>query len=167
MLIRLEAMKAERPVRVLDAAETFEISKDTDEPDPDGSYSIVTDNGENGIKAAGTERALHDWLNRARNQLSYKTGGPLVMAVLDLSTHHLPEQICAELNGYDGGTAYDTRYGWLLSVPGNLTEHRGDHVDSVPDEVWRLWEYAHQYGATYILLDAEADRVDALPSWDW
>ncbi|RSM47982.1 hypothetical protein DMB66_47180 [Actinoplanes sp. ATCC 53533] len=167
MLIRLEAVKAQHPVKVLDAAEAFEVSSDVDEPDPDGTYSIITDNGEDGIQVAGTERALHDWLNRARTQLSTKTGGPPVMAVLDLSTRHLPEQICAELNGYDGVTAYGTRYGWLLRVPGNLTEHRADHPGTVPDEVWQLWEYAHRYGAAYVLLDADTDPVDALPSWDW
>jgi hypothetical protein len=30
-----------------------------------------------------------------------------------------------------------------------------------------LWEYAHRFGAEYLLLDADADRVDDLASWDW
>jgi len=167
MLIRLEVVKAEHSVRVLNAAETFEISKDVDEPDPAGTYSIITDNGDDGIQIAGSERQLHDWLNRARTQLTNKTGGPPIMTVLDLSTHHLPKLVCTGLNSYDGVTAHNTRHGWMLNVPGNLTEHRADYSGTVPDEVWRLWEYAHRFGAAYVLLDADADRVDALPSWDW
>src|SRR5690349_980760 len=92
MTIRLEAVKAAHSVRVLSAAETFTISKDGDEPDPEGTYSIITDSGDDGIQISGTEYALHDWLNRARTQLRNKTGGPRIMPVLGLSTHHLPKQ---------------------------------------------------------------------------
>jgi hypothetical protein len=165
--IRLERVEAAHAVEVLDAAETFEISKDGDEPESDDTLSIITSNGEDGIQIAGTEIALHDWLNRARDRLTTKTAGPRVMCVLDLSTQHLPEHICGDLDGYDGVTAHNTEYGWLLHVPSMLTEHRVYHPDTVPDEVWRLWGYASRYGACYIFLHAGADSVDALPSWDW
>ncbi|WP_436528315.1 hypothetical protein [Actinoplanes sp. HUAS TT8] len=87
--------------------------------------------------------------------------------MLDLSTHHLPERICDYLDTYRGVTAHDTGYGWLPYVPSVLAEHRADHPATVPEEVWRLWDYASRFGASYILLDSDADRVDALPSWDW
>jgi hypothetical protein len=164
MSVRLERVEAAHDVRVLDSAETFEISKDVDEPEPDGTLSIITQNGEDGIQIAGTEPTLH---HRARNQLTTKTAGPRILCVLDLSTQHLPQDICDDLNGYDGVTAHDTEYGWLLYVPTMLIEHRADHPDTVPEEVWGLWEYATRFGASYILLDCDADRVDALPSWDW
>ncbi|WP_045740290.1 hypothetical protein [Actinoplanes rectilineatus] len=167
MLIRLEGVQAQDDVTVLDAAETFAISKDTDEPDPDGTYSIITTNGEDGIQVAGTEEQLHGWLNRARGQLRLKTGGPRIMSMLDLSTGHLPYHVCARLDDYDGVTAYNTGCGWLLVVPSDLAEHRYGHPDTVPEAVWQLWEYAHRFGAEYLLLDPDADLDDALPSWDW
>ncbi|GLZ00798.1 hypothetical protein [Actinoplanes sp. NBRC 103695] len=167
MLIRLERVQAQHDVTVLDAAQTFAVSKDVDEPDPDGTYSIITVNGEDGIQVAGSEQQLHGWLNRARAQLRAATGGPRIMNVLDLSTNHLPEQVCAHLSDYYGVTAHDTLYGWLVVVPGDLSVHRVHHPDTVPDVVWALWEYAHRFGAEYLKLDANADQVDGLASWDW
>ena len=55
------------------------------------------------------------------------------MNLLDLSTHHLPEVVCDQLSAYDGVTAHDTTYGWLLGVPGDLDGHRTDHPTTVPD----------------------------------
>jgi hypothetical protein len=34
-----------------------------------------------------------------------------------------------------GVTAYDTTYGGLLAVPGDLTEHLTDHSGTVPGQV--------------------------------
>jgi hypothetical protein len=167
MLLRLEGVEAHHDVIVLDATERFAISKDVDEPDPDGTYSIITTNGEDGIHVAGTEEQLHSWLNRARGQLRAKTGGPRIMSVLDVSTSHLPQDVCEQLSAYGGVTAHRTAYGWLMAVPSDLDAHRTDHPGTVPEQVRRLWEYAHRFGADYLLLDADGDRVDALPSWDW
>jgi hypothetical protein len=167
MLLRLQRVDAQDDVAVHDAAEAFAIAKDVDEPDPDGTYSIITTNGEDGIQIAGTDEHLHGWLTRARRHLRAAIGGPRIMNVLDLSTHHLPEHVCDQLNAYAGVTAHHTTYGWLLAVPGDLDGHRTDHPATVPDAVWALWEYAHRFDAAYVLLDADADRVDALASWDW
>ncbi|GGN38082.1 hypothetical protein GCM10010109_64590 [Actinoplanes campanulatus] len=167
MSIRLERVEAAHDVRVLDSAETFEMSKDGDEPEPEGTLSIITLNGEDGIQIAGTATALHRWLHRAQAHLTAKTGGPRILCVLDLSTNHLPRNVCDALDSYYGVTAHDTEYGWFLHVPSMLSEHRDHHADTVPDAVWRLWEYANDFGALYIRLDRDADRVDALPSWDW
>lgn len=167
MSIRLERVEAQHEVEVLDPAAAFAIVKDVDEPEPDGTYSIITTNGEDGIQVAGTAQSLHDWLYRARTQLRSATGGPRVLSVLDLSTNHLPGNVCAQLSDYAGVTAHDTMSGWLLTVPGDLAEHRDEHPDTVPGPVWQLWEYAHRFGAEYVLLDSDADRVDALACWDW
>jgi hypothetical protein len=167
MLIRLERVEARHDVTVRDAAEAFAIAKDVDGPDPDGTYSIITTNGEDGVQIAGTEEQLHGWLTRARGRLRAATGGPRIMNVLDLSNHHLPNDVCDQLSRYAGVTAHHTTYGWLLAVPGDLDRHRTDHPATVPDAVWALWEYGHRFGAEYLLLDADADRVDALASWDW
>ncbi|GAA2471068.1 hypothetical protein [Winogradskya humida] len=167
MLLRLERVEARDDVTVHDAAQAFAIANGVDEPDRDGTYSIITTNGEDGIQIAGAEEQLHGWLARARGQLRAATGGPRIMNVLDLSTHHLPEHVCDQLNAYAGVTAHHTAYGWLLAVPGDLVRHRTDHPASVPAVVWALWGYAHRFAAEYVLLDADADHVDALASWDW
>ena len=167
MLIRLIWVDATDEVQVLDPGEAFAIAKGVDDPEPEGTYSIITANGHDGIQIAGTAHALHDWLNRARARLISKTDGPRIMSVLDLSTHHLPQHVCDQLSAYDGVTAHHTPYGWLLAGPGYLAGHRTDHSGAVPDAVWALWEYAHRFDAEYLLLDADADRVDALASWDW
>ncbi|GAA0547236.1 hypothetical protein GCM10010172_31270 [Paractinoplanes ferrugineus] len=44
MLLRLERVEAQHDVTVLDATETFVISKDVDEPDRDGTNPIMTTN---------------------------------------------------------------------------------------------------------------------------
>lgn len=87
--------------------------------------------------------------------------------MLDLSTGHLPEHVCTRLNDYDGVTAHKTGYGWLLVVPSDLAEHHHEYPDTVPEAVWQLWEYAHRFGAEYLLLHPDANHVDALPSWVW
>ena len=38
----------------------------------------------------------------------------VIRTFLDLSTAHLSEETCRDLNSYDGVTAYKTTYGWLM-----------------------------------------------------
>ena len=39
--------------------------------------------------------------------------------------------------------------------------------DAVPAVVLDIQRYARTHGCDYVLLDADADRVDDLPTWDW
>jgi hypothetical protein len=137
------------------------------EPGDDDTSSIAAADGEITIRMTGTTTFLLDALHRACAEVSRRAGGPRIMSVIDLSTHHLPESLCNRLNLYRGVSAHFTGWGWLLSVPGNLAQHCADFPDSVPEQVWQLWEFAHRFSAEYILLDADADRIDALPSWTW
>ncbi|WP_436528317.1 hypothetical protein [Actinoplanes sp. HUAS TT8] len=59
MSVRLERVEAPHDILVLNSAETSEMAKDVDEPEPDGMLSIIAHNGEDGILVAGTEAALH------------------------------------------------------------------------------------------------------------
>lgn len=113
-------------------------------------------------------------------------GGP-VRLVLDLSTAHLPEDVCRDLNSYEGVVAYPLTsksgidYGWLLWVPddpdAHVTEYRvdagpgdphdGDSYEWPPSEVLTIWRYARRRGCDYIILDRDAPTVGDLPTWDW
>ena len=42
---------------------------------------------------------------------------PDIRTMLDLSTAHLPEQICDRLGAIPGVVAHETVYGWLMWVP--------------------------------------------------
>lgn len=167
MLVRYSHVDAENAVDVLTSTELFDQSSDVDEPEADGVLAIVceTKSGDEGNAVTGTERELHGWLNRARTQLVAKTGGPRVMAVLELSTGHLPKKVCDNLDVFVGVTAYETSYGWLMPVPANARKTFRD--GEVPAEVWVLWEYAERFGAPHIMFDRDAPLVDGLPSWEW
>ena len=92
---------------------------------------------------------------------------PDIRTLLDLSTAHLPEQICDRLDTIPGVIAHQTAYGWLIFVPnhpGQSDEHDGAQI---PDVVLTILRYAPAAGCDYVLVEADADRIDALPTWDW
>ncbi|MFI1996750.1 hypothetical protein [Actinoplanes sp. NPDC020271] len=132
--------QAVNEVVVSDPPTTFMVGKNVAKPEPDCVYSITASNAEDGIQVTGTEPELHHWLHRARTELSRKTGGPRIMNVIDLSTHHLPQPVCDRLNTYRGVSAHFTGWGWLLTVPGNLAQHIAEFSDTVPAQVWQLWQ---------------------------
>ena len=92
---------------------------------------------------------------------------PDIRTFLDLSTAHLPEQMCDRLDAIPGVVAHQTVYGWLMQVPdqpGDPDEHDGAEV---PDVLLTIQAFARTAGCAYVLFDADADRIDALPTWDW
>jgi hypothetical protein len=97
--------------------------------------------------------------------------GPRIIRVLDASTSHLPEQVCEDLNGWDGVIAYavsnsDDQYGWLLHVPQDPVA-KADDSDGFPSEVLTLQRFARGLDCDYVLLDRDAEQVEGLPTWDW
>jgi len=98
---------------------------------------------------------------------------PAVRKVLELSTAHLPEQMYAELNGYDGVVADPLPYGTLLWVPDDPDEHAagyGDEpevFDGVPPEVLAVQRYARAQGCDHVRFDCDAATIPDLPTWDW
>jgi hypothetical protein len=124
----------------------FDQCKDMDEPDAEGTLTLTARSGSDGIAATGTEAELFDLLARWWRQLSDKVGGPRLMTVLDLATNHLPEDVSANLSSYDGVTAIDTVYGWLLTVPSNIEEHVREYGEP-PAAVVDLWKCARRFGA--------------------
>jgi hypothetical protein len=93
---------------------------------------------------------------------------PDIRLLLDLSTAHLPEHLgCGGLDTAPGVVAHRTECGWLLWVPDDPDESATAILDTVPGVVLAIQRYARRHGCDYVLFDADADRVDDLPTWDW
>jgi hypothetical protein len=92
---------------------------------------------------------------------------PTVLSVLDLSTAHLSEAICADLNGEPGVIAHQFTYGWLMWVPPNPDESSTAAIDAMPEVVLAIQRYTRGVGCDYVLFDRDADCIDELPTWDW
>ena len=93
---------------------------------------------------------------------------PDIRLLLDLSTAHLPEHLgSGGLDAAPGVVAHRTTHGWLLWVPDDPDESGAAFGDAVPAVVLAIQRYARRHGCDYVLFDADADRVDDLPSWDW
>jgi hypothetical protein len=79
---------------------------------------------------------------------------PDIRTFLDLSTAHLPEQICDQLSTQPGVIAYQTVYGRLMWVP----EHPGDPAEragiEIPEVVLVIQRFARAAGCDYVLFDA-------------
>jgi hypothetical protein len=52
-------------------------------------------------------------------------------------------------------------------VPDDPDESAAATSDRVPDVVLAIQRYARTRGCDYVLFDADGDRVDDLPGWDW
>jgi hypothetical protein len=63
--------------------------------------------------------------------------------------------------------AYPTDSGWLMWVPNDPDQSAAVMVDRVPETVLAIQRYARALGCDYVLFDADANRVDDLPTWDW
>lgn len=90
----------------------------------------------------------------------------VIRTFLDLSTAHLSEETCRDLNSYDGVTAYKTTYGWLMYVPDENADGLAEEGDW-PAELLPIVKLARTNGCAYILFDADAATSDLLPTFDW
>jgi hypothetical protein len=97
---------------------------------------------------------------------------PRILYVVELSTAHLPYEVCENLSSYDGVTAYPliadrVGHGWLLWVPDAPEQHAVGYAGQIPGEVLAIQRYARLVGCGYVLLDRDAAIIADLPSWDW
>lgn len=90
----------------------------------------------------------------------------VIRAFLDLSTAHLSAATCRTLNSYDGVTAYETPYGWLMYVPVEDVDELA-HGGDWPPELLPIVMLARINGCDYILFDRDAPQTDLLPTFDW
>ncbi|MEJ3741791.1 hypothetical protein WEI85_00615 [Actinomycetes bacterium KLBMP 9797] len=92
---------------------------------------------------------------------------PTILSVLDLSTAHLPEEVCDDLSGEPGVIAHRVTYGWLMWVPADPDAFAAETIDPMPEEVLAIQRYARRLGCQYVLFDRDAEQVDELPTWQW
>ncbi|QFZ20525.1 DUF5983 family protein [Saccharothrix syringae] len=89
-----------------------------------------------------------------------------IRTFLDLSTSHLREQTCLQLDDHEGVVAHNLRHGWLLFVPDPADEAASGDIDW-PDELVPIVELAQASGCSYVLFDADGPQLDGLPVFDW
>ena len=82
---------------------------------------------------------------------------PDIRTFLDLSTAHLPEQICDRLGAVPGVIAHETVYGWLMWVPDNPADP--DERAEVPDVVATIQRFARAAGCTTSNPDVRITRI--------
>ena len=91
-----------------------------------------------------------------------------VRRFLDLSTAHLPRELgAAGLDETPGVIAHPTGHGWFLWVPHDPDDSADAMSDPIPAVVLTIQRYARALDCDYVHFDADADRVDDLPAWDW
>lgn len=56
------------------------------------------------------------------------------------------------------------RYG---SVGYFLYAHDDNGDETIPDDLWAVYEFARESGANYVLLDCDANEVAGLPTYIW
>lgn len=91
-----------------------------------------------------------------------------IFKMLDLSTAHLPAELCSNglLNDVPGVLVImDGRYGYLVYVP--VTNDLWDDRERCPEPVARILRYARDHDCDYIYLDADGEVVPDLPCWEW
>jgi hypothetical protein len=98
-----------------------------------------------------------------------------VRTVLDLSTAHLSDNVRQNLNSYEGVTAHEFGYGWLLFVPTPDTirgaDVEPDEVEDLdeyeypPAEVVAIWQLAEKLNCDYVLFDRDGPTDGNLPTY--
>jgi hypothetical protein len=76
---------------------------------------------------------------------------PDIRTFLDLSTAHLPEQICDRLGAIPGVVAHQTVYGWLMQLPDHPAAPDEHDSAPIPDVVLTIQRYARAAGCAYVL----------------
>ncbi len=92
---------------------------------------------------------------------------PTIRTFLDLSTAHLPEDVCDTLSAQPGVVAYAITYGWLMWVPDDPDDSSASGDEPVPELVLNIQRFARSLCCDYVLFDADADQVADLPTWTW
>lgn len=82
--------------------------------------------------------------------------------MLVLSTAHLPKEVLDALSAEDVNMTRTIphKYGVIVYA-------HEDNRDGTPAAVETVMLYARKLGCDWINFDADADRLDDLPTWEW
>lgn len=85
-----------------------------------------------------------------------------IRKVLDLSTGHLKEDTRVDLGmGVEVGIRYtEHKYGWIFFLGKDMTFNK-----DYPDLLEAL-DYANAHECMFINFDADAETIEALPTWN-
>ncbi len=90
--------------------------------------------------------------------------------ILVLSTAHLTLATNQWLDSHDPKTEWPAcggpygPHGWFFYAS---EENLGLGRTHIPDDLFAVMTYARKLGCDNILFDQDADKIDALPSWEW
>jgi hypothetical protein len=91
-----------------------------------------------------------------------------VRLILDLSTHHLPEELGSTgLDTAPGVIGYATDHGWLMWVPNDPDDSAAAMDEDLPPEVLKVQQYSRERGCDWVLFDAGGHETEDLPRWEW
>lgn len=51
-------------------------------------------------------------------------------------------------------------FGWVIFC-------HEEKDETIPEDLWRVLEYARAKGCEYVMFDADADMIDDLPTYEW
>jgi hypothetical protein len=105
------------------------------------------------------------------NQTADQTAAPAnVKQYLDVSTSHVTEAECKDIKGGPVVVAVEHGYGWWIHVPSeeDMAEQVADLTGDVDyTALIALLDRARELGCSWINLDADAEQLDGLPTFDW
>jgi len=94
----------------------------------------------------------------------------IIQKILVISTAHIKEETSDWLkeeieDGQTGLVAYEkSDYGYLILIQDDIAENG---VSGVPEDLLRLYRFAHSVGVEWIMLDCDAPEICEVPVYEW
>lgn len=106
----------------------------------------------------------HDALADAKGFLDCSTGLELP-SMLVLSTSHLRQETAQLLEADEAGVIRHEKgeYGWIIPIIDNPSNEPPPNLTDLVG----IYGLARSVGATWIMLDRDADEVAGLETWEW
>jgi hypothetical protein len=89
-----------------------------------------------------------------------------IRRTLVISTAHITKEVDTELWRKDNDLpfAYEALdQAWLVWVPCEDEPER----EGIPDCLKTVFDFARTHACTMLILDADGDKLDELPKWEW
>ncbi len=83
---------------------------------------------------------------------------PGIQLMLDISSSHLPKQLMLDTSNPEH---------YLADYPEGRFFYVGEDSEDVPFELGLVLDYARSCGCTVVRVDADADVINKLPTYEW